>query len=276
MEVYVEYVILDNFCVDYVLLALVAKVLGVKVRWWKMLIACVLGTVCAIVIPLFVLPVYVSIPLKLFVGAVLSLVVLWGQPHSVKFVGFVFLMVFTFALGGMTIAFIYLLTKNPVSSFAVSYGGGLPVGLLVLAVFFAMQGVLCLTKYLKERKKIGPFLRDIIFEVGGKRFEICGYMDSGNRLEDPLTGLPVVVVSKKVLVKKIPEIREGAMSGEWQKKYKFHSFDAKSAVGNAKMFAFCPDWIHIGNEKKRAVVGISEQTFTDIVKIDALFGPELA
>lgn len=277
MEVYIEYVILDNFCVDFVLLCLVAKVLSVKLCWWKVLLACLFGTAAAVVIPLFSLPLYVSIPLKVAVGAIVSAIFLIGQPWLVNVIGFVFLMVFTFALGGMTLGFIYLITKSPVSTFAVSYGGGLPIGLLVLALFFVMQFVLYLAKYIKERKNIGSFLRTIYVQIDGTKIELAGFLDSGNRLEDMLTGLPVLVVSKKALIKKMPPVwKQLIASSQLPPKLKPHYIQTETAVGKNKMLVFTPDWVHIGNEKKQALIGISTKSFSEVVKVDALFGAALA
>ena len=276
VQVYIEYVIIDNLCVDFVLLYLVAKILNVKPKWYKYILSCFIGTLFAIVIPLFAMPIYISIPLKLLVGFVLSTLLLLGQPFFVKFIGFVFLMVFTFSLGGMTMALIYLFTKNVSSTFLISYGGGLPIGLLVLASFLIMQFVLYLSKYVKERRIIAPFLQDIKVKINGNIVKLSGFMDSGNRLEDDISGLPVIVVSKYSLQKKLPsEFKTYFNTGQMPKQLNAHYIDAETTSGKSKMLIFSPESVYIGNIKKKALIGLSSQNFSEVVKVEALFGPAL-
>lgn len=275
MQVYIEYAILDNFCIDFVLLFLMLKVLHIKAKWWQYFLACSLGTAIAICLPLVSLPLYASIPIKILSGVLLSVFVLWRQPFFVWLVGFLLLMVFTFSLAGMTIAFLYLFKHDSAIDFSLNYSGALPVGLLILGVFCVFEAVLFLVKYIRERRIIAPFLRSISLQIDGKILNLSGYMDSGNRLLDPQTGMPVIVVCKQALKMLSKNWWDSLLANKLPKHYKQHFIPINTTSGNGKLIAFKPDWLHIGNFRHEAMVAISNEKFSEVLKVDALFGPDL-
>ena len=275
MIVYVEYVLLDNFLIDFVLLRLTSKVVKVQVGWWRYLIACAFGTIASFVLPLFYLPVVLGITIKLLIGIIMCKMCYWEQPFSVRFAAFLVLLACLYSLGGLTIAFMFLLTKNPLETFKMSYFGLVPIGLLVFGTFCLISFVCYLLKYSKERKQIAPFLQMVKLQIFGKTLELIGYLDTGNRLEDDASGLPIVVVSKVALGKGFKKALV-SISNAQKKSLNPHHITASSATGQTKMLVIKPDFVSISNQKKNALIGISEQKFNDIVKIDALFGPALA
>ena len=275
MTVYVEYVFLDNFLIDLVLLILTAKIIKMQPKWYQYAIACAFGTLVSFVLPLFSLPVVFGIAIKLFTGILMCKICFWGQPFSVRFAGFVILLACLYSLGGLTIAFMFLLTKNPLETFKMSYSGMLPIGLVVFGAFCLIFAVMYLLKYIKERKIVAPFLRTIKLGLFGKTIELLGYFDSGNRLEDDVSGLPIVVVSRQSLSKKLSKnLLE--LTEKQKKTMSPHYIEATAATGKNKMLVFRPEFVSVANQKKNALIGISDQTFNDVVKIDALFGPALA
>ena len=277
MVLYIEYVLADNFLVDFVLLNLTSKIVRERPRWWLVLLACAFGSAGAFVLPLFSLPIAASIAIKLAIGIIMCAICFAKAAMFVKFVAFLMLLVCTYALGGMTIAFIFLFTRNPLETFSASYRGTLPIGTLIFGLFCLISGGLYLVRYIQERRAIAPFLRNIKLILFGKTISLFGYLDSGNRLEDNQSGLPIVVVSKFSIEKHFKKgVLKDNLSEREKKKLNPHYIEAKSATGNGKMLILSPEYIEIGNQKKSALIGISNTKFSEIVSIDALFGPALA
>ena len=74
MEVYIEYVILDNLIMDFLLLKETAKLLKLKYKNLQIFIGAIIGTVGAIVFPLLkILPLYVFL-LKILLGLLITFV----------------------------------------------------------------------------------------------------------------------------------------------------------------------------------------------------------
>ena len=234
MIIYVEYVIIDNFLVDLVLLMLTSKVLKVHPKWWQYLLSCSFGTAVCFLLPLLYLPVIAGILIKLTTGILMCKICFFRQPFVVRFVSIIVLLSLLYSLGGATIAFMFLFSKNPLETLKNNYFNTVPIGFLVAASFCIISSALYLAKYIKERKNLAPFLRTITLQIFGKTIELFGYLDSGNRLEDDISGLPIVVVSKQALEKCLHK-KINALFLRQTKAMRPHNICAITATGKGEM-----------------------------------------
>ncbi|HEY8390234.1 MAG TPA: sigma-E processing peptidase SpoIIGA [Clostridia bacterium] len=199
MEVYIEYVIIDNFFITLAVLVIAQKCLHIDIILYRLIIACVFGTVCAVLIPLINIHIALLIVLKAVSGALICLVALrtWSFKKFLRLYA-TFLGV-TFFLGGMAIALLYMLGENIKNILTVNYFNEFPIGVIVssiiLAVFF------CQNIFIKiyKTKELKPFVRKLEIIYQGKSVCLNGLIDSGNNLYDPDTNLPVVVVNSKTI-----------------------------------------------------------------------------
>ena len=56
MEVYIEYAIIDNLVMNAILLHLSFYINQLKYKKWQLILSNILGTICSILIPLFIIP----------------------------------------------------------------------------------------------------------------------------------------------------------------------------------------------------------------------------
>ena len=108
MTVYIEYAILDNFIIDWLLFRYTLLFLGLKVRKGRLFFCALAGTAFAVALPLVVLPGWAELALKGISGALL---VLWlaKYPSARKYcaaLGVFFLL--TVLTGGALTAFFNL------------------------------------------------------------------------------------------------------------------------------------------------------------------------
>lgn len=205
MEVYIEYVILDNFFITMAVLIITQKCLHIDIILYRLILACVFGTVCAVLIPLINIHLALLILLKAISGGLICLIIL--KKLSIK----KFLSLFctflgvTFLLGGMSMALLYMLGENTKNILTINYFNDLPVGVMisgiVLAVFFSVK-FFVITYRTKELK---PYVRKLEIFYEDKTVCINGLIDSGNNLYDPDTNLPVVVVNNKMMYQLIQD-----------------------------------------------------------------------
>lgn len=199
MEVYIEYVVLDNFFITLAVLIITQKCLHIDIIVYRLILACVFGTVCAVLIPLINVHIALLILLKAMSGALICLIILKKQSIK-KFLSLycTFLGV-TFFLGGMSIALLYMLGENINLLITVNYFNDLPVGVIVsgivLAVFFSVRFFVAAGR----TKELKPFVRKIKIYYEGKTVSLNGLIDSGNSLFDPDTNLPIVVVNNSTM-----------------------------------------------------------------------------
>ncbi len=201
MQVYIEYVILDNLIIDYLLLSLSLRVSNAKTNKLRLISSSVLGTVIAVIIPLLKLGNLYLLMIKILLAFLMCYIA--GSYLTIKkyiitlgcFLGF------TFLSGGLIIAIFYLADIDFYKDYNFNYDSVFPIGLTILIMYFLYVFLKRLILKLFKIKSINPFIRKCIVVVKGKRLSVMGFIDSGNRLYDAKTGLPIIVGSNNLFLK---------------------------------------------------------------------------
>ena len=196
MEVYIEYVILDNFFITLAILIITSKCLHIDISWHRITLASVFGTFCAVLIPLINIHNILLVLLKAVSGGLICLIILKKTKIKKFCLVFATFLGVTFFLGGMSIATLFMLNQDINSTFTINYFNDFPVGViiacLVLAVFFGVRFFIMSNR----TKQLRPFLRKIKIFYQDKSISLNGLIDSGNNLYDPDSNLPVIVVNQ--------------------------------------------------------------------------------
>ncbi len=174
MVVYVELAFLENFCLDFLLLALTAYAAKVSPRIGRLLLGGAVGGAFAVFFPLLSLPDFLKWGLKFSVGAILPLIALGKRKWGISSL---FFFLFTFAFGGVLLGGVQDFPKW------VRF----PV-FLALAFF-----TLVLVGKLYKRRAVFAYIYDCEVGIGEKRIKARGFFDSGNFAEKE--GAPVCFLS---------------------------------------------------------------------------------
>lgn len=184
MTAYIEYVFLENFLLDGLLLFGAQRFTKTRVRWARTVCSAGLGGGYALLSPFLRLSVFLNWVLKFCVGAVLCLCA-YGRITTKKQWGR-----YAFFLSA------FLLFTFVVAGFLLSVYDGLsqkPPFLAVLCAVVVGVGVVELfwTVHRKKRKRYA-YIYDCCV-VGEKQIKTRGYLDSGNLAKKD--GLPVCFLS---------------------------------------------------------------------------------
>ena len=205
MEVYIEYVILDNFFITMSVLVITQKCLHIDIVLYRLILACIFGTVCAVLIPLINIHIALLIILKAASGALICLIIIKELSIKKFFSLYCTFLGVTFFLGGMSIALLYMLGEDTVQIINFNYFNKLPIGVIisgiVLAIFFSVRFFVVAYR----TKELKPYVRKLKIFYEGKTVCMNGLIDSGNNLYDPDTNLPVVVVNNKTMYQLIQD-----------------------------------------------------------------------
>ena len=194
MSVFVEFVFLDNFIIDWMLVWLSRKALklSVKKRWVSL--SSLIGSVGAIVYPFLKVGVLVGLILKIPLG--LAIVFASGKFRSVReFLRcFCLFLSFTFLSGGAVTAIFWGLG---LSFDPVSYANGelVPLFIILAVVVMTCLGVSRLIKALYKKRATAKFAVKCKVVINGNEFDAEGYFDSGNNLVYKRTNSPIVLFS---------------------------------------------------------------------------------
>ena len=189
MNVYVEYVELDNFVIDTLLLWAVALTLRLPYKWWRIALGGLVGAGCAVV-STFVHGFW----LYLLKGACLILMCVVTVGFGKKLFWHILLTVaYTFVLGGAIIGLFNLFKIDYLNGDGQFYQMKVPLFVYVIAV--ALVAFLCysIVVFVKNAKKSAPYRVKVQIELD-KVYTVDGFCDSGNSLS--YDGIPVCFVTK--------------------------------------------------------------------------------
>ncbi|MFW5995708.1 MAG: sigma-E processing peptidase SpoIIGA [Halanaerobiaceae bacterium] len=209
MIIYIDIIFVTNTLLTSALLFAVGNLLDLNYRWWRIVAAACLGTLYTFLV-LFLQynlpPGRILIILQVILNlatAVLMIVISFGSLPVfmyMKAVGYLYVLSF-FAVG-TGISVFYLYGANPFQS------RNLLFLLLVLTVIVLSGkfGLLLIKKYINSEQGICR----LIIEIEEKRVVTEGLIDTGNRLQDPFTGMPVIIVEVRELLR----FFEGELGGK--------------------------------------------------------------
>ncbi len=268
---YIEYVIIDNLIIDYLLLKTTMVSSRVKTSNLKMFIASIIGTIIAIIIPFFNISSGFAMLLK--VNLALVMVAVSGEFISVKkfLITSAFFIAFTFLFGGIIIGTFYLADVDFVLYFSLNYDSFLPVGISVLIVYCGAKLTIYLVKNLLKSRDIEPFIRTCVIVANGKKYKTNGYVDSGNRLFDKSSGLPIVVISKRLFDK---------VNSQEEKLFLKNNMIIDTVNGISTMEIYVLDKLLIYNGEQENIInnvliGKSEFNFESDGNYDLLLNPSI-
>ncbi len=255
MQVYVEYVILDNLIIDFILLKLSTNSARVKSGFFRILTASIIGVVFAVIMPLLNLKTIYNFIVKILLGAVMARTSMSYFTYKKFAINYLFFMLYTFLMGGVIIAIFFFAGINYEVYFSLNYNSFMPIGISILIVFIAYLLILKLIKAVFINKDICSFKRKCIIVVKDKRFTVKGFIDSGNHLYENGSGLPVIIASKN-LSKQLN-----------QENLKFGgtvNYSTVSGSGNINLYVIDKLLVYNGENLKtikNVVIGLSSQDF---------------
>jgi len=285
MTIWIEYAIIDNLVINSLLLLFVFKTIKQRAPKWKIFASATLGTIAALILPLLSYTGIVALLIKLFIGA--SMVFIVQNKNLTQFMLFFMLfLVYTFTFGGAIYGILFMFDSTAGSLLYFQNNSSVPVGILIGGGLVTWKLLSLCIKYLNLRHSVNNYLRDIVIHYKGEKFRVTSYLDTGNRLVDPVSRAPVIIISLSLFLKMFPEVsvdriflnklnQVGINEGRY---ISFSTVDSN----NAKMFTFVPQKLEIAEDKRgfkslnNVRLGVSMRGFNDAVKYDALLNAAFA
>ena len=251
MEIVVEYVLLQNFIIDFLILKTTALIIKVKARF--VFLNSMFASIIALLLPLFHLTQIAEFVLKIFLAILLVSI---SFPYH-KFSSFlkIYLTFFfsTFIYGG-------------VASFFVQTFGQLHTLVILSIVFLTYLLFVNLWRYLSKRKQIENFCFEVKLKDGERECECVGFLDTGNLLSDPLTNRPVNLVSYTLFQKLFNiDIKDVVSSNIDKKSLKFaHYINLGTVTSGGRVLAFQIDKLTIGDkEVEKPILALCLKNFSN-------------
>ena len=254
MTVYGEVLFLENFITGWIILKLTCKLCGCSPKRRRIAAGSLMCGLYAFIlfVPLHWLTALTS--KLLFSAAVVLAVFGSGTWRGILKTTGVFYIV-SFLMGGVTIALMYLLhipgmTGN--GSFVFKGATFMQIAAGVAATWYLGNWLAGLLREKNLRKNI---MQQVTVKVAGNEWRFSALIDTGNSLNDPVTGWPVAVLSKDASEK----IKRQCDSEQFTK---FSVIPYRTAGRAGVMFGLRPDFITVnGRHVTEIVLGFSEKNF---------------
>lgn len=181
MKVYLDLIIIINFIYDFLILSSTSVLLKRNASLWRVLVSAFMGEVS--IITLFI-PIDKTMLMLLKLGLSVAMVVItFGHQHFLENIFYFY--VITIILGGTS----YLL------------GGDKEIVNVILLAIISPIIIYLYIKSIREYKAKITSMHDVIIIDGDNTYKLNGYLDTGNKLIDPITKYPVIMVSEDLPIK---------------------------------------------------------------------------
>lgn len=220
MTVYIEYVLIDNFVIDFFLLSAAFSITGKKDKGIKRILAAISGAVFALVYPLITDLGFLTVILKIVMG--LIVVFSAAKYNSLKeyYVNCVVFFALTFSVGGAVIGVFSLL--------GLDYNGETAIAFSVIPVYLIIRAIKGVVKYFFTRAEEESNAYECEITLNENTVKLKGFMDTGNSVYDGDS--PVVICNKKTALK---------IMGKSFPRIKY--IPIKTATGESKVLSFKSD-----------------------------------
>ena len=206
MTIYIDVVLLENLCMNYIILFATGYILKIKINHIRLVISALIGGVYSILAYTDILKIYSNFILKIILSIIMVYVGYKAKKIKSLIKQLVFFYLTSFVFGGCAFALLYFVKPEKILIKNGVYVGTYPLKIALLGgiVGFVLTNISFHFVKTKLAKKNIYYNINIYFEE--KKVSTKALLDTGNMLKDPITSMPVIVVEKDILKGIIPEI----------------------------------------------------------------------
>ncbi len=182
MEYYIEFIIFQEFVVDFILLYITGSLLYKKIIFRRLIVASIIGVLYTIAV-YCVDREFLNYFFVKFLVSILMLTISYAPRGVLEYV--------------KVILCFYILSILIMGIIILSYfifNSRLTIILLFCAIFSVYLLFKILFYEIRKNKEDKNYLRDVTIFLNGNSIDVVGFIDTGNELIDAISNKPVVIV----------------------------------------------------------------------------------
>lgn len=205
MTIYVDIVLLENLCMNYIILFGTGYIIKVKIKHIRIFASSLIGAIYAILAYTGIFPLYANIFIKVILS--ICMVYIAYNPKNVKAIikELVVFYLVSFALGGCAFALLYIVRPQDIFMRNGVYIGTYPIKIALLGGIVGFIITYIAFKVVKTRLTKGELIYDMVIKVNNKEVKTKVMLDTGNMLKDPISNIPVALIEKSILYDILPK-----------------------------------------------------------------------
>lgn len=220
MRVYLDVILFENLCMNYIILFATGIVMKKRIKHIRLIASSLIGSLYAIIIYLKISILASNIIMKV----ILSLVMIWiafsSENYKILLKDLLMFYLISFVFGGCSFALIYFISPENVKIKNGVLVGLYPIKVTLIAGVIAFIVIQIAFKITKNKLSAKDMLCNIEIYFNNNKTKVKALIDSGNMLKEPISGYPVVVVEKikmeKILPKELIELLDCMERGNYK------------------------------------------------------------
>lgn len=314
MTVYIDIVLIENLCMNYIILFATGFIIKTKLHHIRMIFSALIGGIYAILSYMQVFPFYSNMFVKLALS--ICMVYLAFSPKGIKALLKYLVMFYlvSFVFGGCAFALLYFVKPEDIFMVNGVYIGTYPVKIALLGGIVGFVITYVAFKVVKSRMGKKAIVYDIEIKVKealenndineskdraskelyleSKVVKMKAMLDTGNQLKEPITGTPVIIVEKEKLSGLLPESilshTDEIIGGDWGKNEDNINYRARfhiipfSSIGkqNGMLLGFKVDEVKVMTDieeiiNQKVIVCLYNQKLSKTNAYSALIGLDM-
>ena len=280
MTVYLDVILIENLCMNYIILFATGYIMKLKIKHLRIILSSTIGGVYAIISYMDIIPVYSTLIAKVILS--ISMVYIAYYPKNIKLCLKELLLFYlvSFVFGGCAFALLYIIKPQNILMKNGVYIGTYPVKVAIIGALVGFIITYLAFKLIKGRitKKNVFYEVTIIFKE--KIVEVTAMLDTGNLLKDPISQTPVMLDSIEKALGGDENIEiDTKERNEYFSRFRIIPF---KSIGkqNGMLIGFKADKIKIDindnvEDLKNIIIGIYNGKFSKSEKYSALIGLDI-
>lgn len=204
MTVYLDIILLENICMNYIILLATGLILKTKISYLRILLSSLLGSIYAVCSYITKLEIYSTIIMKILLSIAMIYLAFNSKNIKQMLKQLVIFYLTSFAFGGCAFALLYFVKPQNILMKNGVYIGTYPLKIAILGGIIGFIIIIISFKIIKGRMNKKSMFCDIEIYFKEKTSNVHTLIDTGNLLKEPITGSSVIVVEKEKLYGLIP------------------------------------------------------------------------
>lgn len=236
MVIYGDIVFLENFIVDYFLLNVTGKILMIKTKKSRLLVASFIGALYTFTFLIPKLKILSIFPVQFLIAFIILSISLNIKNIFLLFKGTICFIIISALLSGTCILLLLIKSNSIFGDNILSNNTIKNIIIGVISIYFFC----CyMVKFTKNKAIVTNFKYDVNLEVNSKEYNIKAFLDTGNELYEPASNLPCIIVEDWIF-KDIQLSKDNIYYVPYR------------AVGiKGQLIGFKANWIRIKNENSK-------------------------
>lgn len=206
MTVYLDIVLIENLCMNYIILFATGYLLKRKMNHIRLILSALIGGIYSILAYMEILKIYSNFILKIILSIVMVYIAYNAKNIKQLAKQLLFFYLTSFVFGGTAFALLYFIKPQEILIRNGSYVGTYPLKIAILGGIVGFTITVIAFQFAKTRFRKKDMYCELSIHFGIKSINVIALLDTGNMLKDPITQIPVIVVEKEKLKEILPEI----------------------------------------------------------------------